>query len=147
RPPFRAETVAATIHEVITREPVPPTRLNSKVPRDLETVCLKCLHKEPWRRYASAAALADDLKRFGEGQPIQARPVGWGERLWGWGRRKPTAAGLVAALLVLVVLTVGGGLWFAGQKAERQGRAREAVEAALAQLPDLRRQGRWPESE
>jgi serine/threonine-protein kinase len=147
RPPFRGETVAATIHEVITREPVPPTRLNSKVPRDLETVCLKCLHKEPWRRYASAAALADDLKRFGEGQPIQARPVGWGERLWRWGRRKPTAAGLLAALLVLVVLTVGGGLWFAGQKAERQGRAREAVEAALAQLPDLRRQGRRPEAQ
>jgi serine/threonine-protein kinase len=87
RPPFRGETAAATVHEVLTRDPVPPTRLNSKVPRDLETVSLKCLHKEPERRYASAAALADDLRRFGEGRPIQARPVGWAERSWRWCRR------------------------------------------------------------
>jgi serine/threonine-protein kinase len=147
RPPFRGETAEATIHEVITRDPVPPTRLNSKVPRDLDTICLKCLHKEPGRRYASAAALADDLRRFGEGRPIQARPVGWGARLWRWCRRKPATAALLAALLALVVLTVGGGLWLEGQRAERQGRAREAVEAALAQVPGLRQQGRWPEAQ
>jgi serine/threonine-protein kinase len=135
--------VAATLQEVITRDPVPPSRLNAKVPRDLETVCLKCLHKEPQRRYPSAVALADDLRRFGEGRPIQARPVGWAERSWRWGRRNPTAA----ALLALILLTAGGGLWLGRQKAERQGRAREAVEAALAQVPDLRRQGRWAEAE
>jgi tetratricopeptide (TPR) repeat protein len=126
---------------------VPPARLNFKVPRDLETLCLKCLQKAPPHRYASAAALADDLRRFGEGRPIQARPVGWGVRLWRWGRRNPTTAGLLAALLALFLLTAGGGLWLERQQAARQGRAQEAVEAALAQLPGLRQQSRWPEAQ
>jgi serine/threonine-protein kinase len=147
RPPFRGETAAATVQEVITRDPVPPTRLNSKVPRDLETVCLKCLHKDPECRYASAAALADDLRRFGEGRPIQARPVGWAARSWRWCRRKPATAALIAVLLLLVLLTTGGGLWLERQGADRRGRAREAVETALAQVPALRVHGRWPEAE
>jgi serine/threonine-protein kinase len=147
RPPFQGETAAATIHQVVTQEPVPPSRLNDKVTRDLETICLKCLHKEPGRRYASAAALADDLRRFGEGRPIQARPVGWAERSWRWCRRNPTAAALVATALVLVGLSSGGGAWFVGQKHDRQGRAREAVEKALGQFPGLREQGRWPEAQ
>jgi serine/threonine-protein kinase len=132
---------------VIHDEPVPPSRLNTKVPRDLETICLKCLAKELGRRYAGAAALAEDLRRFGEGRPIQARPLSWGGRLWRWGRRKPTTAGLLAALLALFVLTVGGGLELGRREAERRGRAREAVEEALARVPGLRRAGRWPEAE
>src|SRR5262249_31714944 len=88
RPPFRGETAAATIHQVLPQDPVSPSRLNFQVPRDLETICLKCLQKEPERRYASAAALADDLRRFGERRPIQARPVGWAERSWRWCKRK-----------------------------------------------------------
>jgi tetratricopeptide (TPR) repeat protein len=123
RPPFRGETAAATLQEVITRDPVPPTRLNSTVPRDLDTICLKCLHKEPGQRYASAAALADDLRRFGEGRPIQARPLGWGARSWRWCRRNPMAAALVATGLVLVGLASGGGVWLVRQRADRQAEA------------------------
>src|SRR5215475_5254271 len=138
RPPFRAETAAETVLQVISQEPASPSRVNAKVPRDLETVCLKCLHKEPGRRYASATALADDLRRFGDGRPIQARPLGWGGRVWRWCRRKPAAAALVAMALALVGLAVGGGLWLEQQRAERREQAArqeerelQAVEAAL----------------
>ncbi len=120
RPPFRGETAAETERQVIHDEPVSPSRLNTKVPRDLETICLKCLSKEPQRRYASAAALADDLRRFGEGRPIQARPVGWGERSWRWCRRNPTVAALLVTALALVGLASGGGVWLVQhERAER----------------------------
>src|SRR5205809_1789082 len=116
RPPFRAATAAETMQQVISQEPAPPSRLNDQVPRDLDTICLKCLSKEPGRRYASAAGLADDLRRFGEGRPIQARPVGWEERSWRWARRNPTAAALLATALALVGLAIGGGMWAAQQR-------------------------------
>jgi len=165
RPPFRAETAAATLQQVLAEDPAPPSRLNPQVPRDLETICLKCLHKEPERRYESAAALADDLKRFLEGRPIQARPLGWGARLWRWGRRNPAAGAQVVAALILVVLTVGSVLWLERQRAEQrketerqqaerreeaarqEGRESEAVEAVLGQAAVLQKQGRWPEAQ
>ncbi len=152
RPPFRAETPAETVLQVIDQEPVPPSRLNAKVPRDLETVCLKCLQKEPNGRYASAAALADDLRRFGEGRPIRARPLGLAARLWRWGRRNPPAAALMATVLASVGLAIGGGFWLEWERGARRAesvrqeeRESRAVEAALEQASALGRQGRWPD--
>jgi WD40 repeat protein len=104
RPPFKAATALDTILQVIGAEPVPPSRFQ-KVPRDLETICLKCLQKEPRRRYASALALAEDLAHFLKREPIQARPVGWAERAVKWVRRRPA---LAATYLLGVVLLVGG---------------------------------------
>src|SRR5205807_182292 len=139
RPPFRAATAAETGQQVISQEPAPPSWLYDQVPRDLETVCLKCLHKEPNRRYTSAAALADDLRRFGEGRPIQARPVGRGERLWRWGRCNPMAAALLATALALVGLASGGGVWLVQQRARHDAEMRNDVGTAVAQAERLRK--------
>ena len=100
RPPFTGETPLATVLQVINNEPVSLTILRPDVPRDLETVCLKCLHKEPRRRYCIASELAEDLQRFLRDEPVRARPVKAAERLWRWVRRHPTPAGLLAAGLL-----------------------------------------------
>lgn len=84
RPPFQAESLTGLLKQVIETDPVTPRLLNPSVPRDLETICLKCLEKEPRRRYSSAGQMADELGRFLEGRPIHARPIGLSEKLWPW---------------------------------------------------------------
>jgi WD40 repeat protein/tRNA A-37 threonylcarbamoyl transferase component Bud32 len=107
RPPFQAATVLDTLAQVLHDDPVPPSRLAEGVPRDLETICLKCLHKEPARRYESALALAEDLEGWLRGEPIMARRVGVAERALKWVRRRPAAAAL-AMVSGLALLALGG---------------------------------------
>jgi serine/threonine-protein kinase len=111
RPPFRADTALETLFEAVEREPTRPGTLNRQVDRDLETICLKCLEKEPGRRYASAAALADELERYLRDEPILARPVRAGERLLRWARRRPVVAGLLVALCVSLTAGLGLTTW------------------------------------
>jgi serine/threonine protein kinase/WD40 repeat protein len=111
RPPFVAATLEEVLRDLREREPVSPRLLNPSIPRDLETLCLKCLRKDPGHRYASAEELAEDLDRFLRGEPVRARPVSPPEKLWRWCRRRPALAGLTAALLLAVVLGTGGVLW------------------------------------
>ncbi len=111
RPPFQAATAMDTVIQVISDEPVPPRRRNASIPRDLETICLKCLAKEPAKRYPSAAALADDLGRFLAGVPIVARPVTRFERAVKWARRKPAIAALLGLVALVTALGFGGVLW------------------------------------
>jgi serine/threonine-protein kinase len=108
RPPFRAATVLETLEQVRTQEPVAPSRLQPGVPRDLQTITLKCLEKAPKRRYLSAEALADDLGRFLRGEPIHARAVGFIERLGKWVRRKPALAALAGVSAVLFCALIFG---------------------------------------
>ena len=121
RPPFVGEGLAETLGQVLNAEPVSPRLLNPGIPRDLETVCLKCLEKEPAQRYPTAQALAEDLGRFLGGEPIRARPVGRAEKAWRWCGRQPIRAGLIAALAGVVVLGAAGVLW-QWQRAERNAR-------------------------
>jgi hypothetical protein len=129
--PFGGEGVVETLDAVRNTPPEPPTRTNARVPRDLETICLKCLEKDPQRRYPGAQALADDLRAWLEARPIAARPVGLAVRAWLWCRRRPAVAALAAALIVALIsgIAAGGSQW---ARAERNYREAMAANAAIA---------------
>jgi WD40 repeat protein len=126
RPPFRAASAVETVFQLVHEEPVSLARLQPKVPRDLETVCLKCLEKEPRKRYPTAEALADDLRRFLHDEPVRARPAPVWERAWKWARRRPGAAGLAAGALLAAVLGFGLVSW---RWQEAEARAAAQAEA------------------
>ncbi len=108
RPPFRGATALETLEQVTSTEPVPPSRLVPGLPHDVETICLKCLQKEPGKRYETAEALGDDLRRFLEGRPIVARRISGAERAWRWCRRNRFVAGMTAiAATAVLALAVG----------------------------------------
>jgi WD40 repeat protein/tRNA A-37 threonylcarbamoyl transferase component Bud32 len=130
RPPFQGVSALETLQQVLEREPVPPRDLNAGVDYDLETICLKCLQKEPGKRYPSATRLAEDLGRLLAGEPIQARRVGPAERLVRWCKRKPALAGAVISAVVLLLAVTGISIWFGIES--RKDKA--AIEAALTEL-------------
>jgi serine/threonine-protein kinase len=132
RPPFKAATALETVLQVLNEEPVPPSRLVPKIPRDLETICLKAMAKVPARRYATSRALATDLRRFLKGEPIHARPVGRVERLWRWCQRKPAVAGLAASAALFLLAGTAFSSYFAIQARQQAQKADKKAAEALA---------------
>ena len=134
RPLFQSATPLETLLRVRTEEPLPPRRLQPKLPRDLETICLKCLHKEARRRYAGALDLAEDVRRFLEGRPIQARPVGAAGRGWRWCRRNPGWAAMLGAVVVLLTIIAVGASIGVVRLNTLLGRAQQAERATQEKL-------------
>jgi eukaryotic-like serine/threonine-protein kinase len=134
RPPFRADTVLDTVLQVIEREPDPPRTINPAADRDLSVIALKCLDKDPARRYPSAAALADDLDRWANGEPILARPTPAWEKGWKWAKRRPAAAALLATCALAAAAGVAGLAISRERIAEKQ---RETNDALLARTEAL----------
>jgi WD40 repeat protein len=130
RPPFKGASTWDTVQLVLNEEPVPVRRLNPRVPPDLETVCLKCLEKEPGRRYAGAAALAEDLRRFQEGRPVVARPVGRLEQCRRWCMRNKAVAALAAGLVLALAAGLVASSLFAWRAVRGEEQAR--IQASLA---------------
>ncbi len=109
QPPFKAETPLATLHKVVEEEATPPSKINPRVSADLETICLKCLEKSPERRYATARALAEDLERFLNDEPVLARPASVWRKAWSWSRRHPRV--MVLGMAVGLALLLGTVFW------------------------------------
>jgi serine/threonine protein kinase len=142
RPAFDKADRAELVRQVTGAEPPRLRDLDPTIPRDLETVVHKAIEREPSRRFADAAALADDLRRFLDGRPVRARRIGQTEYAWRWCRRNPTASALVATTFALVALAAA---WWT-ESWHRYGRARQAVESALEQVAAWRQEGRWDEA-
>jgi WD40 repeat protein len=130
RPPFRADSMVETLRLVREEEPARPRSLDPSADPDLETIALKCLEKEPARRYDSAAALADDLQRWLDGVPIEARPVTSTERAWKWAKRRPAIAGLTGAVAMSLVIGTTVSAGFAVDASAEARRARDAARQA-----------------
>lgn len=135
RPPYHGGSAWEIIQQQASEDPVPPSRVLGLVPRDAETICLKCLRRQPRDRYPSAAALANDLRRFQEGRPIAARPAGWVERAVKWAHRRPMTAALVAVWMLAAVLAVVGWVVFTVRLQQEYG----ITQAALQSERDARR--------
>jgi serine/threonine protein kinase/predicted Zn-dependent protease len=146
RPPFKGETSAETLYQVLHADVVPPSRLRPQTPRDLETICLKCLDRDGRRRYGSAAALADDLDRFLDGRPILARRIGPWRRAVKWGRRRPAVAALFA-VSAAAALIVGLLVWrHEASERRRREEARTEARTALDRGRSAFLRGDWNES-
>jgi serine/threonine protein kinase len=137
RPPFLGESGAETLRHVVERDPVPPSRLHAPVPPDLETICLKCLAKEPHRRYSTALELAEDLRRYLACEPIHARPVSRRERAWKWVRRHPAATGLLAVIAVSIAALLTGGVIYNAQLRQERDRAETSLELAMRAIDQM----------
>jgi serine/threonine-protein kinase len=146
RPPFQAENVLETLVHVREREPRPPRAANRRVDRDLETICLKCLQKEPQRRYESALALAEDLERWLAGEPIHARRISPWRRLGKWIRRRPALAAAVVSLLMGLAVLAGSIGWIVRDATARRTAMEQAIALAWDESLDWQRQGRLPEA-
>ncbi len=134
RAPFMAATVAETLQQVQNAEPVSPTILNPHIPHDLKTICLKCLEKDPARRYQSACELAQDLGRWLRKEPIEARPISQTEKAWRWCRRRPLVASLTASTVLAILLGFAGVLWQwrrANVNAHAEAQQRQRAEASF----------------
>jgi WD40 repeat protein/predicted Ser/Thr protein kinase len=138
RPPFEAPTPVETVMMVRDKEPASLRSLRPEIARDLETICLKCLQKEPARRYASAQDLAEDLERYLKGEPILARPVSPAERAWRWARRRPVVAALTTAVVLLLLTLAIGAPWVAARLAKEATRAEKANDQAQIDLWEAR---------
>ena len=133
RVPFVAASVVETLEMIRIEEPFAPRRLQPAIPRDLETICLNCLHKEPHRRYRTASDLADDLRRYSNGEPIAARRTPKWERAWKWCRRRPTRAALIAVAVALLLSGIGAAVVSDRMERERVARIRSEVESLISE--------------
>lgn len=129
RPPFQGPTLDAILVQLRESDPLSPRKLNPSVPADLETICLKCLHKQPEGRYASAASVAEELSRFLDGQAILARPLGPLGKSWRWMRRHPAMAAMLTIIALLIASIIGGSLAFARHQARMEHRSSLLSEA------------------
>lgn len=146
RPPFQAESALDTLLQVVQHEPPPPQRFNAKVDPDLATICLKCLHKDPLRRYGSALDLAADLRRWQQDEPITARSVGRTERMVKWIRRRPAAAGLIGVSVLAVVAFLVQSWYFVAELQDRTTRAEQGEARAKENATETEKQKKLVEA-